>query len=52
MDDYNDLPQDELDDDEDDQPNTMQTIRNTKLNTRLPQGGGKKKNFNMEVMDF
>lgn len=46
LDDYHDLPQDELDDDEDDQPNTMQTIRNTRLNTRTG------KNFKMEVMDF
>lgn len=47
MDDYHDLPQDELDsDDEDNKPNTIQTLRNTRLNTKPG------KNFKMEVMDF
>lgn len=47
LDDYHDLPQDELDDDdEDDKPNNIQTLRNTRLNTRPA------KNFKMEVMDF
>lgn len=47
LDEYHDLPQDELDDDDDDdKPNNIQTLRNTRLNTRPA------KNFKMEVMDF
>lgn len=46
LDEYHDLPQDELDDDDDDKPNNLQTLRNTRLNTRPA------KNFKMEVMDF
>lgn len=48
LDEYHDLPQDDLDDDDDDddKPNNIQTLRNTRLNTRPA------KNFKMEVMDF
>ncbi|KAK6622240.1 hypothetical protein RUM44_002047, partial [Polyplax serrata] len=44
LDEYRDLPQDDLDDDDDDdKPNNIQTLRNTRLNTRTA------KNFKMEV---